>query len=754
MGTLAELLVKLGIDKTGYDKGLDDAEKKTGTSLKAIGDKLSSVGRTMSLAVTTPIVAGFALAVNAASDMNETMSKANVVFGDSAKAVIDFTSTASTGLGMTQQSALEAAGTLGNLFVALKMGEGPAATMSIGLIKLASDLASFNNLDPTEVLEKLRSGLVGETEPLRSLGVNISEATVKAKALEMGLGDVKGNLTEAEKATVRYALIMEQTTTAQGDFARTSDGLANSTRILKAQVVDMAAKFGAYLLPIATKIVKTFSGWLDKLQQLSPKQQKFIVIVLAVVAAIGPLLIIIGSLVSALGTIGPVLLGLAGPILAIIAVVGLLYLAWTNNWLGIQDKLKEVWNNTLEPALNKLWEWLQVAIPAAIQTVSDYWNNTLVPALTTVWNWIVANVVPAFVTIRNWLQTNIPAAIQTVSDWWNNTFLKALATVRDYVVNEIFPKFETLWNWLQLSIPAAVQTISDFWNNTLLPALGNVWAYLVDNFIPRLAEVYTWLQDNVPVAIQKAADFFNNTLVPAMTTTRNYIVDTLGPAIVTFTTETLPKWQTKNDEIAKQLADLFGPALISIFDIINKYIIPIFDTLTLIKMEAMIITAGVLIGAWDRINEILNTVGTFINDHFGKYLSVLSDFLTNTFNPAVKDSGGLWQTMGDTIDRMVKGVLARALQILKDIAAALLKIIVPKDLIGNSPSPFELSLLGIGDAMDRLSSKKLPAFSMALGMGAGGQTVNNRAYNLTVYSNSETSSVLSDFGRMRAWARA
>ena len=345
MTILSTLLVKLGIDKTDYDKGLDDADKKAAVTLKGIGDKFSSIGKTMSLTVTAPIVAGFALSIKAASDMNETLSKSNVVFGDSAKAVQQFTSSAATNLGMTQQAALEAAGTFGNLFVSMGMGQAPAADMSTDLLQLAADLASFNNLDPTEVLEKLRSGLVGETEPLRSLGVNISETAMKAQALAMGLGDANGNLTEAEKVTARYALIMQQTTTAQGDFARTSDGLANSSRILKAELGDAAATLGAQLLPIVTQVVQTVTGWLASFRELSPETQKIIVIVLAVVAAIGPLLMIIGTLIPALSAIIPVVGAVAGiltfPLIAIIAavigIIALLYAAWTNNWGGIRE---------------------------------------------------------------------------------------------------------------------------------------------------------------------------------------------------------------------------------------------------------------------------------------------------------------------------------------------------------------------------------------------------------------------------------
>ena len=86
-----------------------------------------------------------------------------------------------------------------------------------------------------DALEKLRSGLVGEAEPLRVLGVNINEATTKAKAFELGLVGANGVVSEAAKVQARYALILEQTVTAQGDFARTADGVANTQRTLTAE---------------------------------------------------------------------------------------------------------------------------------------------------------------------------------------------------------------------------------------------------------------------------------------------------------------------------------------------------------------------------------------------------------------------------------------------------------------------------------------------------------------------------------------
>lgn len=198
-------------------------------------------------------------AIDAASNLNETLSKSNVVFGQSATVVSDWGDTAAKSFGLSKQAAVEAAASFGNLFSGFGLTSGQAAGMSENIVQLASDLASFNNIGTDEALQKIRSGLVGEAEPLRSVGVLLNEATVQAKAVELGFQKVNGVFTEAQKVQARYAIILEQTKTAQGDFARTSDGLANSQRIANAELEDAMAKLGAALLPLATEGAKAIA---------------------------------------------------------------------------------------------------------------------------------------------------------------------------------------------------------------------------------------------------------------------------------------------------------------------------------------------------------------------------------------------------------------------------------------------------------------------------------------------------------------
>lgn len=197
-----------------------------------------------------------AFAVKSASDLNEEVSKTGVVFGRSSSEMLSWSRTASDSFGQSQQQALEAAGVFGNMLVPMGSTRKEAAKMSRRMITLASDMASFNNADPSEVLDALRAGLAGESEPLRRYGVFLNDARLRQEALSQGLKVGKGPLDAHTKAMATYGLILKDTKDAQGDFSRTSGGLANMQRTLRAQVTDLAAQIGTALLPHVVTTVR------------------------------------------------------------------------------------------------------------------------------------------------------------------------------------------------------------------------------------------------------------------------------------------------------------------------------------------------------------------------------------------------------------------------------------------------------------------------------------------------------------------
>jgi hypothetical protein len=245
-----------GLDKLAQRGGL------VGSVLQGVGQSMGQLINPVSLVaggigMVTDIMGD---SIKAASDQAEALSKVTVVFGDQAREIQDWARTASTSMGMSETAALSAAGTLGNLFDALGLADDATRDMSKGIVQLAADLGSFNNVATEEALTALQAGLVGETEPMRRFGANLSAARVEAHALARGMAATKSAITESMKVQARYELILEDTKNAQGDFARTSDGLANSQKTLDAKVADLSVKVGQFLQGPAQGFVGFLTG--------------------------------------------------------------------------------------------------------------------------------------------------------------------------------------------------------------------------------------------------------------------------------------------------------------------------------------------------------------------------------------------------------------------------------------------------------------------------------------------------------------
>jgi len=184
-----------------------------------------------------------------ASDLGEQVNKVDVVFKRNGESVVDWSKTLASSFGLSQTQALEAAGAFGTMLRTAGLNADQASKMSEKLVELAADMASFNNIDPSEALEKLRSGLAGEAEPLRTVGVLLTENAVKQFAYQHGIAQTGAQLTEGQKVQARYGLILKQTSLQQGDFARTSGSLANQQRVLNAELANLRTTLGTAVLP-------------------------------------------------------------------------------------------------------------------------------------------------------------------------------------------------------------------------------------------------------------------------------------------------------------------------------------------------------------------------------------------------------------------------------------------------------------------------------------------------------------------------
>jgi hypothetical protein len=325
-------------------KGLSDIDKQlknVSTQFRKTGSSIEKVGAGLTKYITLPLVgigAGVYKLVQSASDLNETISKTGEIFGEQTDEIKKWADTAALKFGQSKKDALDAASTFAMFGQAAGKTGSDVVSFSQRMVELSSDMASFYNTSPEDAVRAIGAALRGEMEPIRRYNVMLDDATMRQKALELGIVDsIKTALTPQQKILAATELIFEKTSQAQGDFERTSSGLANQQRILKAQYKDIISDLGNKFLPIALELVKTFrekmmpaiQGVIDEMKLLTTEQIASRLKFMAFIATVGPGLLIIGKLIKSIGEIrGAILLlnaaFLANPIgLVTVAVIGL-----------------------------------------------------------------------------------------------------------------------------------------------------------------------------------------------------------------------------------------------------------------------------------------------------------------------------------------------------------------------------------------------------------------------------------------------
>jgi hypothetical protein len=156
----------------------------------------------------------------------------------------------------------------GSMANSIGLTSNSVKNLSDSFTMLGVDLASLFNLDIEEAMTKLKSGIAGETEPLRALGIDITEATLKQVALAHGIDKSVASMSYAEKTQLRYLAIMEQTQTAWGDMAKTIDSPANQLRVLSQQWTNLSRSIGNVFLPVVTTVLPYINGLVIALRQM------------------------------------------------------------------------------------------------------------------------------------------------------------------------------------------------------------------------------------------------------------------------------------------------------------------------------------------------------------------------------------------------------------------------------------------------------------------------------------------------------
>lgn len=401
-------------------------------------------------------------AVNAASDLAETQSKVGQIFGQSAGDVMAFSKTTASTLGQSRQQALDAAATFGIFGKSAGLAGSDLTGFSTEMVTLAGDMASFNNTTPEAAIQAIGAALRGESEPIRSFGVLLDDATLRNRALKLGLIETtKDALTPQQKVLAAQAEILAQTSDQQGDFARTSDGLANRQRIMAARFADVRAEVGTKLLPVALKLSEWASGAMDWMGQHQTLVRNL---------AIG-----VGSFAAAVGAVVVAMKAYRG--------IMLLVTAATKIWAGLQLVVK---------GATIVWTAMQWLLNVALTANPIGLIIIAIAALIAI--------IVLIATKTTWFQTGwkaawglIKAVALGVGRWFMDTLWRkwilgtfnnitgAAASMREKVVSlftsmrdkllgaasKLRSGFAKVAGWLTAPFRAGFNAISSLWNRTL-----------------------------------------------------------------------------------------------------------------------------------------------------------------------------------------------------------------------------------------------------------------------------------------------
>lgn len=231
-----------------------------GNKIKGSFDKVNmAVTATVTLFAANTVKQQLDSWVDFASDLQETMGKTEQTFKSNAQAVIEWSKTSISAMGLAQQTALDSAALFGDMGTGMGMTTQRAAEMSTSLVQLSADLASFKNMSQDMTMTALKGIFTGETESLKNLGVVMTQEVLEGYAKAIGLHKKFSDMTQTEKIELRYQYVMNATRNSQGDFQRTGGNYANQSRMFEQQQKELQTRLGNVLLPQYNNIMKSMN---------------------------------------------------------------------------------------------------------------------------------------------------------------------------------------------------------------------------------------------------------------------------------------------------------------------------------------------------------------------------------------------------------------------------------------------------------------------------------------------------------------
>jgi len=300
---------KLAQTRAELDKVSQELEKnrtvlgKTSKEWGELSKKLTSVGKTMSMTLTAPILAAGAASFKLGADFEQALGKMNVVFEDNSRNVEKWAQNSLRDFGLARSTAVTMASDFGALFKGMGISLKETEEWSKTLTERTMDLSNFYDTTIEETTNALNAIVTGQTQPLRKFGINMTQAALQEYAYSQHIRKRVKDMTEAEKVQLRYNFVIEKTNIAVGTTARESDSATGQINRFKEGIKELGLSFSEEILPIITPVIEWLNNVIEKFSSLSDGTKKFIVIAGGLVATIGPILLILGSVFKAISSI-------------------------------------------------------------------------------------------------------------------------------------------------------------------------------------------------------------------------------------------------------------------------------------------------------------------------------------------------------------------------------------------------------------------------------------------------------------------
>tara|TARA_R110002126_G_scaffold118298_2_gene258296 strand:- start:1226 stop:2803 length:1578 start_codon:yes stop_codon:yes gene_type:complete len=395
MGGVGNIGKKAGMQAGGKFKG------SFGGALKGIaavaGTALAGIG----------IGKFFSGAVDQANDLSESLNAVSVAYGEASGDIAKLGEDAATRLGVTQAS-FNAAAVRFSAFAGRVVGEGGDVGEFVDDVTTrAADFASVFNIDVSEALQVFQSGLSGEAEPLKRFGINLLDSEVKAYALQEGLIGVGEQMSEDIKTQARYGLLMQETAKTAGDFANTSDGLANSQRILQASFAQMQAEVGGAVLPVLAELSQAMLPLITDMGPMLTEIMEGLAPVITQIVQELP------SFLQALMPIIPILLDLAIILLDLIVQLLPVFTALLEFMLPIIEFLAQLIGDVLVTAFDYLKDAF-TSTGVEIDSFGSFFQATFSLLASFFADW-VNNLIGGFETFVNFMIQGVNAIIDALN---------------------------------------------------------------------------------------------------------------------------------------------------------------------------------------------------------------------------------------------------------------------------------------------------------------------------------------------------